>query len=188
MIHLHQVNRNWSLFLDRDGVINYEKREDYIYNYGEFRFYEGVLDAMPIFARNFGKIFIVTNQRGIGKGLMTEKDLEDIHYHMMKAFQDAGCSIDKIYYCTSLDNNHPDRKPNPGMALKAKADFPDIEFSKSVMVGNNLSDMQFGKNAGMHTVFIQTTHPDQELPHPDIDMVFKDLLNFAIALQQARKM
>lgn len=71
------------------------------------------------------------------------------------------------------------------MALLAQAQFPDIDFSRSVMVGNNLSDMYFGRNAGMHTVFLLTTSPDQPIPHPAIDLAFKDLLNFAGALQQA---
>lgn len=185
MIKLHEIDKSWSLFLDRDGVINHEKHLDYIYNYAEFVYYEGVDEAMTTFARNFGKIFIVTNQRGVGKGLMTESDLNDIHRKMLERFQELHCNIDAIYYCTSLDNSHPDRKPNPGMAFRAKEDYPEIDLSKSIVVGNNLSDMEFGRNAGMHTVFVQTTHPLQPLPHPSIDLAFKDLLNFSRALPPA---
>ena len=182
MLDLKTIDKSWTLFLDRDGVINLEKEGDYIYNPQEFVVYEGVHRALDLLGQRFGDVILVTNQRGVGKELMTELDLMDIHNHMLKGVEAAGGRIDAIYYCTSLDNNHPDRKPQPGMALRAKEDFPGIDFSKSVMVGNKLSDMMFGRNAGMHTVYIQTTHPDQPLPHPAIDWAFKSLLNFAEAL------
>jgi len=182
MLDLQTVDKTWTLFLDRDGVINLEKEGDYIYNPKEFVFYEGVPEALQQLGKRFGEVILVTNQRGVGKELMTELDLMDIHNHMLKDIEAAGGRIDAIYYCTSVDNNHPDRKPQHGMALKAQADYPHIDFSKSVMVGNKLSDMQFGRNAGMHTIYMQTTHPDQALPHPAIDLAFKSLLNFAGAL------
>lgn len=182
MLDLQAIDKTWTLFLDRDGVINLEKEGDYIYNPKEFVFYEGVPQAIRLLGQRFGETILVTNQRGVGKELMTELDLMDIHNYMLKDVEAAGGRIDAIYYCTSVDNSHPDRKPQPGMAYKAKQDFPHIDFSKSVMVGNKLSDMQFGRNAGMHTVYMQTTHPDQPLPHPAIDLAFKSLLNFAEAL------
>ena len=182
MVNLKDIHFDWCLFLDRDGVINYEKQNDYIYNFSEFKFYEGVKEAMAIFASKFGKIFIVTNQRGIEKGLMTETDLHEIHKYMLIEMEKVGATIHGIYYCSSLDDNHPDRKPQHGMALQAQADFPDIDFNKCIMVGNKMSDMKFGRNAGMHTVYVQTTHPDQSIPDPAIDFAFKDLLNFAQAL------
>lgn len=176
------VDKTWTLFLDRDGVINHEKVADYIYNPGEFVLYDGVLEAIAILAKRFGKIIIVTNQRGIEKGLMTIADLHAIHEYMQKQFTTVGARVDAIYFCSSLEDKHPDRKPQPGMAFRAKADFPEIDFSKSVIVGNNLSDMEFGRNAGMFTVFVRTTHPLQDIPHPAIDDSFNDLLNFARAL------
>ena len=145
MLNLKNVDKNWTLFLDRDGVINHDKIGSYIFNAEEFRFYDGVTDAMKIFHQLFGHIVIVTNQRGVGKGLMSELDLMQIHNKMLQETEAAGGRIDAIYYATSLDNNHPERKPHSGMALKAKADLPEIDFSKSIMVGNNLSDMEFGR-------------------------------------------
>jgi histidinol-phosphate phosphatase family protein len=179
---LSNINKDWTLFLDRDGVINHEKVEDYIYHYGEFTFYNGALEAIKMLAQKFPRIILVTNQKGVGKGLMTEDSLQDIHKNMLEEITKAGGRIDTIYYCTALDSNHSHRKPNPGMAFQAKQDFPEIDFSKSLMVGNNISDMEFGRNAGMHTVFVKTTSPDQELPHPAIDLAFDDLLHFAKAL------
>ena len=187
MMDQRNVDKNWTLFLDRDGVINYEKEADYIYNKDEFVMYEGVVEAMQIFTRTFGRIILVTNQRGIGKGLMTEEDLHGIHRHMNEVFNEAGAKVDAIYFCTSLDNDHPDRKPQPGMGYRAKNDFPAIDFSKSVMVGNSLSDMEFGRNLGMYTVYIRTIVPGLTLPHPEVDDAYNDLLNFARTLPSLRK-
>lgn len=185
MLNLKTIDKTWTIFLDRDGVINREKKDDYIYHPAEFEFYPGTMEAMTLFSAIFNKVIIVTNQRGVEKGLMTLENLKDVHDHMRNTLSLSGAEIDKIYYCTSLDNNHPNRKPQPGMALQAKKDFPDIDFSKSLMVGNNLSDMEFGRNAGMFTVFVRTTSPDINLPHPYIDLAFNDLLNFSQALSAA---
>lgn len=182
MLDLKQIDKDWTLFLDRDGVLNHDKVGSYIFNTTEFRFYNGVTDAMKIFNDLFANIIIVTNQRGVGKGLMSELDLMQIHNKMLQDIELANGRIDAIYYATSLDNNHPERKPHTGMALKAKSDFPEIDFNKSVMVGNNISDMEFGRNTGMHTVFMLTTQPDLVLPHPAIDLAFNSLLKFAQAL------
>ncbi len=181
-MHLPTIDKSWTLFLDRDGVINHEKKEDYILNWNEFKFYDGVTDAIKKFTAVFGTIVMVTNQRGIGKGLMTANDLADIHQHMIKAITENKGRIDKIYYCDSMDNDCYNRKPNPGMAFEAQKDFNHIDFKKSIMVGNKLTDMQFGKNAGMFTVYLDTTHPEVSSPNSLIDFRFKDLSSFALAI------
>jgi D-glycero-alpha-D-manno-heptose 1-phosphate guanylyltransferase len=177
------IDKSWSLFLDRDGVINDEVVGKYILNWDEFNFIEGVLHALKILNKKFNRIVIVSNQRGVGKSLMTEQDLHAIHNEMLKEVESSGGRIDKIYYCTATSDKHPDRKPNPGMALKAKNDFPDIDLTKSVMVGNKPGDMLFGRTAGMVTVFITSTNPDQPFPNPDIDFIFPSLHSFAQALE-----
>lgn len=185
MLPLQLIDNSWTLFLDRDGVINHEKHLDYVYRYSEFVFYDGVKEALRILSQYFGIIVLVTNQRGVGRGLMTEQDLLDIHQQMMTDINQSGGRIDKIFYCTSTDNSHPDRKPNPGMALRAKEKFPLIDFNRSIMVGNNLSDMEFGRNAGMFTVYVKTTNPDVSLPHPLIDMACANLGELADAIHAA---
>lgn len=182
-MHLPPIDHSWTLFIDRDGVINHEKNEDYILNWEEFRFYDTTQKAMQILSGIFGVIVMVTNQRGVGKQLMSESDLHHIHNNMLQAVTAAGGRIDKIYYCTSMDNNHAERKPNAGMAHRAKIDFPGIDFSKSLIVGNKLSDMGFGRNAGMGTVYVDTTNPETPQPHPLIDFRFPDLYSFALAVQ-----
>jgi D-glycero-D-manno-heptose 1,7-bisphosphate phosphatase len=177
MSFIQQIDHTWTLFLDRDGVINEEKHQDYIRNPEEFHFYAGVPDAICRLRKKFGLIVIVTNQRGIGRGLMNVADLDAIHQVMNTVIEDAGGKIDAIYHAADVEIDAPDRKPNTGMGIKAKMAFPQIEFSKCVMVGNNLSDIEFGKKLGMKTVFVETT---QQLEHKaDIDLVLPGLVAFA---------
>ncbi|MFA5541921.1 MAG: HAD-IIIA family hydrolase, partial [Bacteroidales bacterium] len=101
-----------TLFLDRDGVINTRLVDDYVKTWKEFEFIEGVLEAISIFSKEFDRIFIVTNQQGIGKGIMSEEDLDKIHSRMIEEIEAKGGRIDKIYFCKHLaKENHIDRKP-----------------------------------------------------------------------------
>ena len=176
------ITKDWTLFLDRDGVINHEKKEDYIRNWSEFKFYSESLAALPILAQKFNRIIITTNQKGIGKGLMTDADLELIHQSMKHQIIELGGRIDAIYYCPDLDNLSINRKPQPGMAFQAKAAYPSIDFNQSIMVGNRMSDMEFGRNAGMHTVYLATTHPEAPFPDTKIDYRYDNLFQFAQAI------
>jgi len=181
MLDLTTVDKTWTLFLDRDGVLNHEKPMSYVFNRDEFIFYDGVTEAMEILNHHFGTIVVVTNQKGIGKQLMTLNDLYDIHTYMMQEILHAGGRINSIYFCSDMEDNSPNRKPNPGMAFQAQKDFPEIDFKKSIMVGNKLSDMKFGRAAGMHTVFIASTNPETPFPHELIDARFNSLHAFAKA-------
>ena len=98
-----------TLFLDRDGVINQQRPYDYVKTTGEFIFIDGALEALRLLSPLFKHIIIVTNQRGVGKGIMTRKDLEEIHAYMMNEVSGQGGRIDKIYVCT-------DRTVNPTQA------------------------------------------------------------------------
>lgn len=181
-LDLSRIDRTWTLFLDRDGVINIDKDGSYIFTPDEFIFMQGAPDLFAKLTNTFQYIIVVTNQRGVGRGLMTEESLTSIHLKMKTGIQKSGGRIDAIYYCTANDRLNPERKPNPGMAFRARADFPSIDLSKSIIVGNNISDMRFGRNAGMHTVFVSTTTRNIQLPHPDIDLIFESLADFAKAL------
>lgn len=178
-----QIDASWTLFLDRDGVINNEIKNGYVLSWDMFRFEEGVLPALSSLAKQFSRIVLVTNQRCIGRGLLTAEGLADIHAKMLEAVTASGGRIDKIYYCPDIDSDSPCRKPNGGMAMQAKADFPEIDFSKAIMVGNTLSDMQFGKNQGMTTVFIPSTKPELPFPHPQMDYRCNGLLEFSALIQ-----
>ena len=185
-INFHNITNNWTLFLDRDGVINHEKDNDYIHTWDEFIFYDGAKAAMKIFAEKFKYIFVVTNQRGVGKGVTSIVTLHLIHHNMIKEIEMAGGRIDKVYFCTDMDNSSLNRKPQPGMALQAKTDFPDIDFNQSIMVGNNFSDMEFGRSIGASTVFLSTTHPEVNESDNRVDAVYESLAGFAASLQSFR--
>ncbi|RTL59209.1 MAG: HAD-IIIA family hydrolase [Sphingobacteriales bacterium] len=176
------IDQSWTLFLDRDGVINHEKHMDYIRSWDEFKFYDGVPEALKLFNSKFKHIVIVTNQKGVGKGWMTLEALLNINHQMTAAIEAEGGRIDSVYFCTDLEETSADRKPNTGMGLRAQKDFPAINFSKSIMIGNTLSDMEFGRRLGMFTVFLKTTRPDTPIPHPFIDRAYNDLLSVAKAL------
>ena len=171
---------NYTLFLDRDGVINQRIPNSYIKNWSEFEFLEGSLEAIVGLKKVFKRIVVVTNQQGIGKGIMTTEDLKRVHARMLLEIGQAGGYIDNVYHCPELARNNPFcRKPNPGMAKQAQTDFPDIDFSKSIVVGDSLSDMDFGIRLGMTTVFITTKREEQdrswELP---IDFRYSSLWDF----------
>ncbi len=181
-LDLKSIDKSWTLFLDRDGVINEDKIGSYIFTPDEFVFMKGGPGYFKKLGEKFGHIIVVTNQRGVGRGLMSAEDLAAIHKKMIAEINAAGGKIDGIYFATSIHNDDPMRKPQPGMALKAKEDFPAINFSKSIMIGNKHSDMFFGRNAGMYTIFLATTNPEVPFPHPDIDLRYDLLQDFVKAL------
>lgn len=150
-----EVDTTWTLFLDRDGVLNRRLVDDYVKHPGEFEWLPGVLPALRLLRPRFGRVVVVTNQQGVGKGLMREADLHGIHDVMTAQAAEVGVHFDGIYVCTALAaDEDPCRKPAPGMAYAAQADFADISFSRSVMVGDSPSDMAFGRGVGMHCVGI----------------------------------
>lgn len=176
------INKNWTLFLDRDGVINKKIDNDYVKQWIEFEFIEGVLDALKFLNTVFGNIIVVTNQQGIGKKLYRKEDLELIHKNMLYEIAYHGGKIDKVYFSPYLKSeNHPYRKPGIGMALKAKEDISTINFKESIMVGDSMSDMEFGRNAGMKTIYISEAISEND----KIDFNFKSLNELVISLQNS---
>lgn len=164
-IPVKQIDRTWTLFLDRDGVLNRKIDHDYVRNREQFEWLPGVQEALVKAAGIFGRIIIVTNQRGVGRGLMTVDALNDIHAYVKSVISSVGGRIDEIYFCSDVrDEGSTHRKPQPGMALDAQRDFPEIDFAKSIIVGDSGSDMEFGRNAGMFTVLVGSA----EKPHTDL--------------------
>jgi histidinol-phosphate phosphatase family protein len=154
------ADKTWTLFLDRDGVINVRKMNGYILTVDEFQFLPQASESIAYFSTVFQHIFVVTNQQGISKGLMTERNLFDIHHYMCDKVVEKGGEITACYFAPELKSElNSLRKPNPGMALLAERDFPEVDFKKSIMVGDTDSDIKFGKNLGMKTVRIKTVEP-----------------------------
>jgi len=150
---LPHIDDSWTLFLDRDGVINKQLIDVYISQWVDFEFVDGVLEEFPMLSSKFGRIVVVTNQQGICKGLVTSAQVDDIHSRMLDEIERHGGRIDSVIVCGQLASDSDNyRKPNPKMAFMAKQAFPEIDFAKSIMVGDKDSDILFGKNAGMVTV------------------------------------
>lgn len=175
---LKNIDRSWTLFIDRDGVVNEEKKDDYIHHWEEFRFYDGAKDAFRIFDALFGHIIMVTNQRGIARRLIRRENVEEIHKNMAEEITASGGRIDGIYYCADMEG--PDRKPNPGMGQKAVRDFPNINLHKSIMIGNTVSDMSFGRNLGVRiNIFLTTTRAVLKPGDVHADLIFPGLYHAA---------
>lgn len=146
-------------FLDRDGIINRKALEgDYITRWEDFHILPGVIEGITLLNQAGFSVVIVTNQRGIAKGLMTIADLETIHARMSDNLTRAGATIDGIYYCPHEKMPVCDcRKPAPGMLLQAARER-DIDLAASWMIGDSDIDIEAGKNAGCRTARLLETN------------------------------
>jgi len=163
-----------AIFLDRDGVINKKIENDYVKSWDEFEFIKGSPEAIAFLRKSCKCLIIVTNQRGIARGIMSIKDLKLIHDKMLNELNKKGASVDGVYFCPE-DEGSNCRKPNTGMAMEAKSDFSDIDFSNSLMIGDSRSDLEFGKKLGMKTVWI--SDDDKDLPSELFDLKTNSLFN-----------
>ncbi|MBO5596198.1 MAG: HAD-IIIA family hydrolase [Bacteroidales bacterium] len=138
-----------TLFLDRDGVLNRLLKGTYVKSWADWQWMPGILQALPLWAAKFRNIVLVTNQRGVGKGEMTDADLAGIHARMMQEILEAGGRMDLVLTCTAVSDDDPRRKPNPGMFREACALLPSLNPQRCVMVGDSDSDAAFARNAGI---------------------------------------
>lgn len=176
-----EIDKSWTLFLDRDGVINERLIDDYVKQLNELRILDGVPEAIARFNQVFKRIVVVTNQQGIGRGMMTEEDLEDIHGFMSNVFEGYGGEIAHFYFAPQLKaQNSIYRKPGIGMGLKAKEDYPDIEFKKCLLIGDSESDIDFGMKLGMKTIMLTNGSNVSS----KADYIFKNLQDVARELKK----
>ncbi|MEI6124192.1 MAG: HAD-IIIA family hydrolase [Bacteroidota bacterium] len=179
-----KFDKSWTLFLDRDGVINKKLHGDYVKCISEFEFISGVKEAIKNLSGIFGRLIIITNQQGIGKGAMQITDLEKIHDYLINEIKVSGGAIHGIYFCPDLDgSNSTSRKPATGMAFLAKKEFPEIEFAKTIMVGDSMTDMEFAKKLGMVSVYIRNGKQYDSNNNCLCDYVFNNLKEFSESIQ-----
>jgi D-glycero-D-manno-heptose 1,7-bisphosphate phosphatase len=173
-----KIDHRWTLFLDRDGVLNERIVDDYVRKWEDWVWNPGVLEAIAHLSKRFGRIFIVTNQRGIARGLYSEADLKAIHDQMIAEINQAGGRIDGIFYCPhDKDAGCDCRKPKPGMLKQAAKAHPAVDFKYSLLVGDSISDLEAAKNAGnMPAVYIGKVRLD--LPD-NVLTALPDLATFA---------
>jgi D-glycero-D-manno-heptose 1,7-bisphosphate phosphatase len=170
-----------AIFLDRDGVINVKLPEDqYVKKPSEFVFIPDSIDALSILQCLGYLLFIVTNQRGIARGLMSHADLEHVHEFMKTELLRSYVNINGIYYCPhEKDVNCGCRKPAPGLLREAISQF-DIDVKKSYMVGDSISDILAGRAVGLKTVYISPASCEMA------DSCFSSLYVFAQHLQKIK--
>ena len=160
----------YALFLDRDGVVNVEK--NYVYQIEDFEFLEGIFELCRIAADRDMPIVVVTNQAGIGRGYYSEEQFHTLTDWMRRRFEDEGAPISAVYHCPY----HPvhgigdyrresiDRKPNPGMILRARDDLK-LDLGKSILIGDKPSDIAAAKRAGVGFTVLLGGNVESEVPN-----------------------
>jgi D-glycero-D-manno-heptose 1,7-bisphosphate phosphatase len=149
-----------AVFLDRDGTLNANLA--YLTRPEEMRLLPGAAEALQILRAAGFACVVVTNQSAVGRGMMCEADLDCIHEEMTRQLTAAGASLDAIYACTSVAD-HPERKPAPGMLLRAAAEL-QLDLKQSWMIGDSLRDIQAGQRAGCKgCVLVRTGHALDEI-------------------------
>lgn len=144
-----------TIFLDRDGVVNEKMPEgSYVTRWEEFHLLPGVADAIRSLNRAGVRVIVVSNQRGVALGLYSRQDVEAIHQHLQENLGTQGAHVDAFYFCPHDKSQCDCRKPLPGMFHEAQREFPDIDPTTSIVVGDSLSDVDFGRRLGIRTVFI----------------------------------
>jgi D-glycero-D-manno-heptose 1,7-bisphosphate phosphatase len=146
--------------LDRDGVINCKAPEGrYVTRWEDFHFLPGASEGIKQLNRAGFHVIVVTNQRSVAKGLITEIELESLHCKMIDELAKIGATIDAIYYCPhELEPPCDCRKPAPGMLLEA-ARLGNLDLASSWMIGDSDADILAGKNAGCRTVRVSAENP-----------------------------
>lgn len=148
--------RTKAIFFDRDGVVNRRIAGGYVRNWSEFELLPEVGRVVAEAKRRGYKAIIITNQRGVGTGIMTEADLVKIHAELQQLLRTTHeADFDDILYCTDASDDSERRKPSPAMLLEA-ADRWNIDLTNSWMVGDSPSDVEAGMRAGTHTAFLVT--------------------------------
>ncbi len=164
-----------AVFLDRDGVLNVYLPEDYVKTPEELVLLPHVAEAVRRFNEAGYPVFVISNQQGVSKGVMTDADLTAIDAALHARLAAEHAFIQRSYYCTArASENHPDRKPNPGMILRAAADH-HLDLSNSVFIGDTETDAQAARAAGVGKFILTLTG---KYPHAD---VASDISRFPVA-------
>jgi len=181
---------NIAVFLDRDGTLNEER--GYLNHVDRMELIDGAAEAVALLRNHGLKTIVVTNQAGVARGYYPEKQILLLHEKLQRLLQEGGAELDAIYYCP----HHPDvgeppyrrdcdcRKPKLGMIHTAEKDL-GVDAKRSYMVGDKLSDVEFGKRAGCISILVLTGYGKGELEHNrekydnEPDHIAEDILDAA---------
>lgn len=168
---------NKAIFFDRDGIVNYRIVGGYVESKQQFKFIPDFFDLFYLVKKLGYLAIIISNQQGVGKGILSLKDLEQIHSFMQKRLINMfGFGFDDIYFCTDLTGSGSfRRKPNPGMLLEAIEKW-NIDPAGSYMIGDSITDLLAGKSAGTKTIYINSFVDEKP---EEADYLFKNLYQVA---------
>lgn len=165
------------VFFDRDGIVNQCPGPGYVETKEGFFMQKAFVAALKVVRKKGYDAILITNQRGVGRGIMSQASLDEIHDYMKDLLEKEDLQFTDIYFCTDTDNSSPRRKPSPGMILEA-AEKHGLDLAESWMVGDNETDVLAGQRAGCQTVLVGSKEMDANPTHqiPVIDEL-PDLLN-----------
>lgn len=170
------MKKQFSIFLDRDGIINQQLENDYVKSIPEFIFRPDFLDEIKYLSEITNYIVVITNQQGIGKKLMTEDSLQKIHAYMLSKTIALGGRIDAIYHCPHLkDENCSCRKPKTGMIDQAILDFPLLKKDTILMIGDSPGDIEAAKSAGLISIGMIKYRNDNRFQEVNPDYIIESL-------------
>jgi len=184
-----------AILVDRDGTLITEK--NFLSDIEQVEVQPGAPDAIKIFNNLRFKVIVVSNQSGVARGYFSEEKVREINKYVQEIFRKSGAIIDDFYFCPhhpqgTLPQYRKDcncRKPGPGMALKAAREH-NLDLKKSVVIGDKVSDIQFGKNIGAKTILVKTGYGEETLRTlanspslPTPDYVATDILDAAHFIQ-----
>ena len=171
------------IFLDRDGVINaYPGDRNYVTSWEGFSFLPGAKEAIVNLHKAGFKIYVISNQAGVGKALFTQEALDNITQNMLKEIRESGGDIDGVYYCTHRpEDNCPCRKPKSGLIDLAKKEN-SLKLNDAFFIGDTILDMKTAKAAGCSAVLLlsgKETLANRQNWEVSPDLVFLDLFEAA---------
>jgi len=151
-----------AVFFDRDGVVNVSPGAGYVLRWGAFRFSPGIIEVLALCKSRGHATILVTSQQGVGKGLMTQADLDDIHARMQNELAAHAAAFDGIYACTHLSGTCTCRKPSPEMIMWAQKEH-GLDLTRSWLVGDHDRDIQMAINAGVPRTIRILSHHEPEV-------------------------
>jgi D-glycero-D-manno-heptose 1,7-bisphosphate phosphatase len=147
------MTSRWTAFLDRDGTINEKPQAgEYVTAPDQLRLLPGACAAIRRLNQAGWRTVVVTNQRGIARGMMSEDDLRLVHERLLERLADCGATIDRIYHCPHEIGSCDCRKPKTGLLERARSEDPEISFDRAILIGDSLADIDAGRAAGIRTV------------------------------------
>ena len=152
---------NRALFLDRDGVINVN--HGYCNQVDDFQLVPGIIKVVRAYLNRGYLPIVVTNQAGVSHGFLTMEDLDAIHRHMLTLFHNAGAPLHAVYFCPDMEG--PNRKPEAGMLLQAQREHA-IDMAASVLIGDNITDIEAGRRAGVGCCILVPSNRLEGVPLP----------------------